>query len=67
MPASRSNWKISFFLIKTACYTFIDYIANSYFANETLLRCNRFVPDEFRCNENDKNDYFKNVVKGYSP
>jgi len=58
MPDSQNKQKELFFLLKTACYTFIYYIADSYFANETLLKGNRFIPDAFRCNEDDKNDYF---------
>jgi len=67
MPASSSNQKELFFLLKTECYTSIYSIADYYFANETLLRGNRFIPDTFRCIEDDKNDFFQKVAKDYLP
>ena len=66
-PLQGANKKKPFFILKTAYYTSIYYIADNYFANETLLRGNRFIPDTFRCNEDDKNDFFQKVAKDYLP
>ena len=67
MPDSQNKQKELFLLLKTACYTSTYFIAVNYFANETLLSSNRFIPDEFSRNEDDKNVLFRKVVKDYSP